>query len=134
MAYFDPIGKLKFQFSLSVSTQFDLYQNQSCFCFKRLATVLEFSLCPGTSAYDCCRLPSCAREHAATSSLSRVTAAAFPPASEYTTAYSPARDHVCVLCLLHFVTVYRISTAYGVSPALAWRLYQVPMVSQVVNK
>ena len=44
-----------------------------------------------------------AREYAATSPLSRVTAAAFPLASEYDTASSPAmRPHVC-LCLLHFV-------------------------------
>ena len=27
--YFGPMGKLKYQFSLSVSTQFDFYQNQS---------------------------------------------------------------------------------------------------------
>ena len=29
LLYFGPMGKLKFQFSLSVSTQFDLYQYQS---------------------------------------------------------------------------------------------------------
>ena len=29
LPYFDPMGKLKFQFSLSVSTQFDFYQHQS---------------------------------------------------------------------------------------------------------
>ena len=29
LLYFGPTGKLKFQFSLSVSTQFDLYQHQS---------------------------------------------------------------------------------------------------------
>ena len=28
LAYFDPMGKLKFEFSLSVSTQFDFYQHQ----------------------------------------------------------------------------------------------------------
>ena len=48
---------------------------------------------------DCRRLPSRARKHAATSPLSLVTAAAFPPASEYTTASSPARDHACVFCV-----------------------------------
>ena len=37
-----------------------------------------------------------AREYAATSPLSRVTAAAFPLASEYNTASSPARDRPCV--------------------------------------
>ena len=42
------------------------------------------------------------REYAATSPLSRVTAAAFPLASEYDTASSPARDHtyVCVCFIL----------------------------------
>ena len=29
LPYIGPMGKLKFQFSLSVSTQFDLYQHQS---------------------------------------------------------------------------------------------------------
>ena len=29
LPYFGPMGKLKCQFSLSVSTQFDLYQHQS---------------------------------------------------------------------------------------------------------
>ena len=29
LAYFGPMGKLKFQFSLSVSTQFDLYLHQN---------------------------------------------------------------------------------------------------------
>ena len=29
LPYFGPMGKLKFQFSLSVSTQFDFYQHQS---------------------------------------------------------------------------------------------------------
>ena len=29
LPYFGPMGKLKFQFSLSVSTQFDLYQHTS---------------------------------------------------------------------------------------------------------
>ena len=36
-------------------------------------------------------------------SLSRVTAAAFPLASQYATASSPAGDYACVLCLPHFV-------------------------------
>ena len=92
----------------------------SCFC---LATVSDFSLCLGPSASDCRRLPSRAREHAATSPLSRVTAAAFPPASEYATASSFARDHACVLCLCDRPPY----SAYGVSPALSWRLYQVPI-------
>ena len=70
----------------------------------------------------CRRLPSRAREHAATSPLSRVTAA-FPPASEYATASSLARDHACVLCLCD----RPLYSAYSVSPALAWRFYQVPV-------
>ena len=28
LPYFDPMGKLKFEFSLSVSTEFDFYQHQ----------------------------------------------------------------------------------------------------------
>ena len=42
----------------------------------------------GPSERDCCRLLSRAIEHAATSPFSRVTAAAFPLASEYATASS----------------------------------------------
>ena len=83
-----------------------------CFC---LATVSVFSLCPGTSGVrrgpsasdrDCHRLLSRARNHAATSPLSRVTAAAFLLASEYATASSPAGDHACV-CVC-FILCYRI--------------------------
>ena len=70
-----------------------------------------------------------AREYAATSPLSRVTAAAFPLASEYDTASSPARDHTCV-CVC-FIKCDRLPyTACVESPARAWRLYQVPIVSQ----
>ena len=70
-----------------------------------------------------------AREYAATSPLSRVTAAAFPLASEYDTASSPARDHTCV-CVCFILCDRLPYTAYVESPALAWRLYQVPIVSQ----
>ena len=28
LPYFDPMGKVKFEFSLSISTQFDFYQHQ----------------------------------------------------------------------------------------------------------
>ena len=73
----------------------------------------------GPSARDCSRHG--AREYAAISPLSRVTAAAFPLASEYDTASSPARDHTCDSLPY---------TAYVESPALAWCLYQVPIVSQ----
>ena len=70
-----------------------------------------------------------AREYAATSPLFRVTAAAFPLASEYDTASSPARDHTCVCAC--FILCDRLPyTAYVESPPLAWRLYQVPIVSQ----
>ena len=70
-----------------------------------------------------------ARVYAATFPLSRVTDAAFPIASKYDTASSPARDHTCV-CVC-FILCDRLSyTAYVESPALAWRLYQVPIVSQ----
>ena len=70
-----------------------------------------------------------AREYAAISPLSRVIAAAFPLASEYDTASSPARDHTCV-CVC-FISCDRLPyTAYVESPALAWCLYQVPIVSQ----
>ena len=66
-------------------------------------------------------------EYAAISPLSRVTAAAFPLASEYDTASSPARDQVYVC----FISCDRLPyTAYVDSPALAWCLYQVPIVSQ----
>ena len=42
---------------------------------------------------------------------------------------SPARDHTCV-CVC-FISCDRLSyTAYFESPALAWCLYQVPIVSQ----
>ena len=70
-----------------------------------------------------------AREYATTSPLSRVTAAAFPLASEYDTASSPARDHTCV-CVCFILCDRLPYTAYVESPALAWRLYQVPIVSQ----
>ena len=81
----------------------------------------------GPSARDCSRHG--AREYAAISPLSRVTAAAFPLASEYDTASSPARDHTCV-CVC-FISCDRLPyTAYFESPALAWCLYQVPIVSQ----
>ena len=70
-----------------------------------------------------------AREYAATSPLSRVTAAAFPLASEYDTASSPARDHTCV-CVCFILCDRLPYTAYVESPTLAWRLYQVPIVSQ----
>ena len=69
------------------------------------------------------------REYAATSPLSRVTTAAFPLASEYDTASSPARDHTCV-CVCFILCDRLPYTAYVESPALAWRLYQVPIVSQ----
>ena len=95
----------------------------SCFC---LATVSVFSLCPGAAQVQ---ETARAREHAATSPLSRVIAAACPLASEYDTASSPARDHACV-CVC-FILCNRLPyTAYVVSLALAWRLYQVPIVSQ----
>ena len=72
-----------------------------------------------------------AREYAATSPLSRVTTAAFPLASEYDTASSPARDHTCVcVCFILCDRLPYTYTAYVESPALAWRLYQVPIVSQ----
>ena len=85
----------------------------------------------GPSAYaharDCSRHG--AREYAAIFPLSRVTAAAFSLASEYDTASSPARDHTCV-CVC-FISCDRLPyTAYVESPALAWCLYQVPIVSQ----
>ena len=70
-----------------------------------------------------------AKVYAATSPLSRVTAAAFPLASEYDTASSPARDHTCV-CVCFILCDRLPYTAYVESPALAWRLYQVPIVSQ----
>ena len=70
-----------------------------------------------------------ARKYAATSPLSRVTAAAFPLASEYDTASSPARDHTCV-CVCFILCDRLPYTAYVESPALAWRLYKVPIVSQ----
>ena len=82
----------------------------------------------GQNVSDCRRLFSRATKHAATSPLSRVTVAAFL-ASEYATPSSPAGDHACV-CVC-FILCYRIPyTAYVVSPALAWRLYKVPTVSQ----
>ena len=65
--------------------------------------------------------------------LSRVTAAAFPLASEYDTASSPARDHTCV-CVCFILCDRLPYTAYVESPALAWRLYQVPIVSQSCEK
>ena len=54
--------------------------------------------------------------------FSRVTAAAFPLASEYDTASSPARDHACVcvcfiLCDRLPRTVYRVR--HEPSPSLA---------------
>ena len=64
-----------------------------------------------------------AREYAATSPLSRVTAAAFPLASEYDTASSLARDHTCV-CVCFILCDRLPYTAYVESPALAWCLYQ----------
>ena len=71
---------------------------------KHLATVLEFFLCSGPNASECRRLRSGAREYAATSPLSQVTAAAFPPAGEYATrGLSHKRPRVYVLCLHHFV-------------------------------
>ena len=70
-----------------------------------------------------------AREYAATSPLSRATAAAFPLASEYDTASSPARDYTCV-CVCFILCDGLPYTAYVESPALAWCLYQVPIVSQ----
>ena len=70
-----------------------------------------------------------AREYAATSPLSRVTAAAFPLASEYDTASSPARDYTCV-CVCFILCDRLPYTAYVESPALARCLYQVPIVSQ----
>ena len=73
-----------------------------------------------------------AREYAATSPLSRVIAAAFPLASKYDTASSPARDHTCV-CVCFILCDRLPYTAYVESPALAWRLYQVPIVSRVVS-
>ena len=73
---------------------------------------------PKCNDRDCHRLLSRARKHAATSPLSRVTAAAFLLASEYATASSPARDHACV-CVC-FILCYRIPyIAYVASPALA---------------
>ena len=81
----------------------------------------------GPSARDCSRHG--AREYAAISPLSLVTAAAFPLASEYDTASSPARDHTCV-CVCFILCDRLPYTAYVESPALAWCLYQVPIVSQ----
>ena len=72
---------------------------------------------------------ACAREYAATSPLSRVTAAAFPLASEYDTASSSARDYTCV-CVCFILCDRLPYTTYVESPALAWCLYQVPIVSQ----
>ena len=93
-----------------------------CFC---LATVSVFSLMSGVwrrpSASDCHRLLSRARKHAATSPLSRVTAAAFLLASEYATSSSPAGDHACIcVCFIIFMlphTVYRVRREP--SPSLA---------------
>ena len=65
-----------------------------------------------------------AREYAATSPLSRVTAAAFLLASEYDTASSPARDHTCV-CVCFILCDRLPYTAYVESPSLAWCLFQV---------
>ena len=70
-----------------------------------------------------------AREYTATSPLSRVTAAAFPLASEYDTASSPTRDYTCV-CVCFILCDRLPYTAYVESPALARCLYQVPIVSQ----
>ena len=62
--------------------------------------------------------------------LSRVTAAAFPLASEYATASSPARDHACFLRLRDRLPY----TAYVESPALAWRLYLVYTYCESLSK
>ena len=68
-----------------------------------------------SSESDCRRLLSRARKHAATSPLSRVTAAAFLLASEYATASSPAGDHACI-CVC-FILCYRVRREP--SPSLA---------------
>ena len=69
-----------------------------------------------------------AREYAATSPLSRVTAAAFlSPASTILPLLPPETTRVCVCFILCDRLPY---TAYVESSALAWRLYQVPIVSQ----
>ena len=65
----------------------------SYFC---IATVSVFSLCPGAAQVHEVQETARAREHAATSPLSRVTAVAFPLDSEYDTASSTARDHACI--------------------------------------
>ena len=96
---------------------------------RQLSTVSVFSLC--TSRCGTAQVQETARagEYAATSPLSRVTAAAFPIASEYDTASSPARDHTCV-CVCFILCDRLPYTAYVESPALAWCLYQVPIMSQ----
>ena len=91
--------------------------------------VFPLSLCPGAARYAVRRGTVGPRKYAATSPLSRVTAAAFPLASEYDTASSPARDHTCV-CVCFILCDRLPYTAYVESPALAWRLYLVPIVSQ----
>ena len=97
-----------------------------CLC---LATVSVFSLCPASGAAQ-------VQVFAIAFSLAQESMprplhspAAFFLASEYATASSPAGDHACV-CVC-FILCYCIPyIAYVVSPAIAWRLYKVPIVSQ----
>ena len=96
-----------------------------CFC---LALSNVFS--PGPRV--CRRLPSHAREHGAASPLFPVTAAATPLAREYSAAPSPASEHahmfsVCFI-LCDRPPLYRVRREPNL--ALAWRLYQVTIVSQ----
>ena len=67
-----------------------------------------------------------AGEYAATSPLSRVTAAAFPLASEYDTASSPVRDHTCVCVCYHNKGLY-----YGFRDAILSRL--VTIIKRLVH-